>query len=320
MSNLVKLVSKPIDYIYIYNRVSTGKQSSDKKLGLSTQKDLCGKYITKFYPDNQNILNFYDIGSSYKTQKILIGMKDLICKLKQNSLILISETSRLGRSKKMVEQILKIVKKKKSFIVSISENLVFGKTKLNDKFFIQKIIDAEKESDTLSLRIKNTHTYIKKNGGYIGKAPFGYSIKKNHRNIPVLKENPQDFMLIDKIVNLSNECLSYSEIKDIMNNQNILNNNKKWTTSKVKNILNKFYPEHMSLDIQNKSEKITIIENEEDIVIQSNKVQNTIKDRVKDSICGQLKITISNERRNVYYSPISSSSIRLRSGREINRF
>lgn len=138
MSNLVKLVSKPIDYIYIYNRVSTGKQSSDKKLGLSTQKDLCDKYITQFYSDNQNILNFYDIGSSYKTQKILIGMKDLICKLKPNSLILISETSRLGRSKKMVEQILKIVKKKKSFIVSISENLVFGKTKLNDKFFIQK--------------------------------------------------------------------------------------------------------------------------------------------------------------------------------------
>jgi len=320
MSNLVKLVSKPIDYIYIYNRVSTGKQSSDKKLGLSTQKDLCDKYITQFYPDNKNILNFYDIGSSYKTQKILIGMKDLICKLKPNSLILISETSRLGRSKKMAEQILKIVKKKKSFIVSISENLVFGKTKLNDKFFIQKIIDAEKESDTLSLRIKNTHAYIKRNGGYIGKAPFGYSIKKNDRNIPVLKEKPQDFELIDKIVNLSNECLSYSEIRDVMNNQNILNNNKNWTTSKVKNILNKFYPEHMLLDVQNKPEKITITENEEDIVIQSNKAQNTIKDRVKDSIYGQLKITISNERRNVYYLPISSSSIRLRSGREINSF
>lgn len=320
MSNLLKLVSKPINYIYIYNRVSTGKQSSDKKLGLNTQKEMCDTYISTFYPDNQNVLNFYDIGSSYRSNKILFGMKDLIYKLKQNSLILISETSRLGRSKKMVEQILKIVKKKKSFIVSISENLVYGKTKANDKIFIQKIIDAEKESDTLSLRIKNTQTYIKKNGGYIGKAPFGYSIKKNNRNIPVLKENPQDFELIDKIVNLANECLSYSEIKDLMNNQKILNKNKNWTTTKIKNILNKFYPEHMLLDVKNKQEKITIIENQENIVIKSNKVHNSIKDRLKDSVYGQLKITISNQRRNVYYSPDSSSSIKLRSGKEINRF
>lgn len=319
MSNSVKLISKPIDYIYIYNRVSTSKQSSDKKLGLSTQKDLCDKYITKFYPYNQNILNFNDIGSSYKSHKILFGMKDLISKLKPNSLILISETSRLGRSKKMVEQILKIIKKKKSFIVSISENLVFGKTKLNDKIFIEKVIDAEKESDVLSLRIKNTHAYIKKNGGYLGKAPFGYTIKKDHRNIPVLKENQKDFDLIDKIVNLSNECLAYSEIKDVLNNQKILNNNKYWTTSKVKNILNKFYPEHMLLDFQTKQEKVIIIDNEEK-TIEPNKPNNTIKDRVKDSIYDQLKITISNEIRNVYYSPISSSSIRLRSGKEINRF
>lgn len=319
MSNLVKLVSKPINYIYIYNRVSTVKQTSDKKLGLSSQKDLCDKYITQFYPNNQNILKFYDIGSSYKSHKILIGMKDLICKLKPNSLILISETSRLGRSQKMVEQILKIVKKKKSFIVSISEKLVFGKTKLNDKIFIQKVIDAKKESDTLSLRIKNTQAYIKRNGGYIGKAPFGYTIKKDHRNIPVLKEKLEDFELIDKIVNLSNDCLTYSEIKDVLNNQNILHNNKMWSTHKIKEILNKFYPEHMLMDVQKKQEKVIIIENEEEIT-QIIKPKNTLHNRVKDSIYGQLKITISNQRRNVYYSSTPSSSIRLRSGKEINRF
>jgi len=319
MSNLVKLVSKPINYIYIYNRVSTVKQTSDKKLGLSSQKDLCDKYITQFYPNNQNILKFYDIGSSYKSHKILFGMKDLIYKLKPNSLILISETSRLGRSKKMVEQILKIVKQKKSFIVSISEKLVFGKTKLNDKIFIQKVIDAKKESDTLSLRIKNTQAYIKSNGGYIGKAPFGYTIKKDHRNIPVLKEKLEDFELIDKIVNLSNDCLTYSEIKDVLNNQNILHNNKMWSTHKIKEILNKFYPEHMLMDVRKKQEKVIIIENEEEIT-QIIKPKNTLHNRVKDSIYGQLKITISNQRRNVYYSPTLSSSIRLRSGKEINRF
>lgn len=313
MDNLVKLVSRPIDNIYIYTRVSTGKQSTDKKFGLISQRYLCEKYINKFYTNDSSTLYFSDTGSSYKTQKILTGMKEMICKLKSNSLILISETSRLGRSYKMIESILKIVKKKKSFIVAVSENLVYGKSKLHDKIFIQKVIESEKESDMLSLRIKNAQAYIKKNGGYIGKAPFGYTIKKDHRNIPVLKEQKQDFELIDEIVNLSYECCSYEEIKNKMNIKNLLHKNKLWTTKKIKDILNKFYPEHILLNINDKHENITVIENEEI-------PKKTLHKRIKNTVYEKLKITISNDKRQVQYYDESTTPITLRSGKEINRF
>lgn len=315
-----KFISKPINYIYIYTRVSTGKQSTDKKFGLLSQTDLCNKYINNFYSDNKNILKYSDVGSSYKSHKILTGMKDMIFKLKPNSLILISETSRLGRSKKMVETILKIVKNKRSFIVSISENLIYGKTKLNDNIFIRRVMESERESDALSLRMKNIQAYIKRNGGHIGKAPFGYTINRDYRNIPVLKEKLQDFKLIDEIVNLANESLSYIEIKEKMNEKKLLHNDKLWTTIKIKNILNKFYPEHLLLDIKdNKQNNITIVENQQGETQQVNP-QNNIYNRTKDSVYGQLKITISNKSRNIQYSPIPSNSIKLRSGKEINSF
>jgi DNA invertase Pin-like site-specific DNA recombinase len=315
-----KLVSKPIDYIHVYTRVSTGKQSTDKKLGLSSQKDVCDKYINKYYANFglTEIRYHSDIGSSYKNDRILSDMKTMIYKLKSNSLILISEVSRLGRSYKMVESLLKIIKKKKSFIVSVSQNLIFGKTKILDKTFIQKVIESEKESDILSMRTKNIQAYIKNKGGYIGKPPFGYTIKKDFRNIPVLKEKIEDFELIDAIVDLSNECCSYEEIKDKMNNKNLLHKNKLWTCKKIQNILNKFYPEHMLLNINSKNEKVILVDDSEKISVRLENKESTLSERVKNTKFGNLKITIYNNVRNVSFTP--SSSIKLRSGRVINKF
>jgi hypothetical protein len=159
----------------------------------------------------------------------------------------VSEVSRLGRNYKMGCSILKKVSAKKSWIYSISENLIYGLTKFDNKKFIHKLIDAEKESLQLSMRIKNTHNYIKKNGGYLGKPPFGYKIVKNIKNIPMLQEKQEDFKLIDEIVNLTYNCSSYNEISNIMNNKNLLYKNKSWTPVKIKNILVKFFPEHTLL-------------------------------------------------------------------------
>lgn len=320
MDKYSKLVVTPMDFIHVYTRVSTGKQSADKKHGLSTQIHLCDEYINKFYSTNQQINYWRDVGSSYKNDNILPDMKNLLRKLKPNSLILISEVSRLGRNYKMVEQILKIIKKNKSFIVSVGENLVYGKSKLNDDKFIQKIIQSEKESDVLSMRIKNIQKYIKQNGGYIGKPPFGYKIEKNSNNIPILKENPKEIEFVDYIVDLTNECCTYEEIKEKLNNNNILHNNKLWTTQKIKKILNKFHPEHMLLNINNKKQNILIATdmNNEDHTQNENHVKLSFRDRIKNTKYENLKIIIYDDLQTIRFP--SSNSIKLRSGREIHKF
>lgn len=307
-----------INNICIYTRVSTRQQSNDTKYGLSSQKQLCNDYLNNFYPNNKNISYWEDVGSSYKKQNILSEMSRMMTKLKPNSLIVVSEVSRLGRSVNMVSHLLKIVKRQQSFIVSASENLIYGKSLTYDKQFMKNIIDSEKESDVLSMRIKNIQSYIKKNGGYIGKAPFGYTVSKNSKNIPVLKENPQDFQLIDHIVNLSNDCCTYDEIKDKMNIINMLHNNKLWTSKKIKEILNKFYPEHMLLNINDKTVSNIIIVNENENDDNRHFNQSSLYTRRKNTKFEQLQITISNNQRVISYTP--SNSIKLRSGRIINNF
>ena len=231
-------------------------------------------------------------------------MGNMIRKLKPNSLIVISEVTRLGRNYKMVERILKTIDKKKSYIVSISENLVYGITNRKNKEFIYKVIDSERESDAISRRVKNAQQYIKKNGGYIGKAPFGYKIIKNSRNIPVLKENAEDFNRIDCIVNLSNDCYNYDEIANIMNTKNLFYKNKLWNASKIKGILNKFYPEHMFLNVfENVESKINVMDHDmtdstNDNILINNKenTNETIQQQsAKNIILDKFTVTITTD-------------------------
>jgi DNA invertase Pin-like site-specific DNA recombinase len=309
MEYSTKLVSNPVDYICVYTRVSTKKQSDDKKHGLSYQKDLCKGYIDKFYSLSNDISYREDVGSSYKSKSILREMCELIRKLKPNTLIVVSEVSRLGRNYSMVENVLKSIQKKKSFVISISENLVYGLSKLKNGQFIHKVNDSEKESDVLSMRVKNTHEYIKRNGGYIGKPPFGYFVTKNSRNLPVLKEKPEDFELIDRIVNLTTDCYTYAEIANIMNTKKIFYKGKLWTSAKIKVILKKFYPEHMLLSLSpNTKQNINVIDEDLEYTIDDDVSMNCIEStyeptaypetqtKTKNTIFEKLTVQITNDK------------------------
>lgn len=244
MNCLKKFDTYAFEHICVYLRVSTRKQSIDKKCGLPQQRQLCDKWVNSNC-GKSNISYWEDIGSSYKNEKVLCGMKLMIGKLKPNTLIVISEVSRLGRSKNMVMKLLKSVLNKKSSVYSVGENLTFGIPKFSNSKFIARIVDAEKESNTLGMRISNSHSYIKNNGGYIGKPPFGYTVSRNHKNIPVLKENPEHFKFIDTMIGLADESYTYTQIANFMNTSGQMYKNKLWTGTKIKFLITKFYPEHL---------------------------------------------------------------------------
>lgn len=235
------------EHLCVYLRVSTRKQSLDVKCGLPQQKLLCDQWINNSSSLNKSNISYWeDIGSSYKNEKVLTEMNHMLNKMRPKSLIVISEVSRLGRSKNMVMKILKNILSKKSGIYSVGENLTFGIGKISNNKFISRIEDSEKESDTLSMRVKNFQHYIKSNGGHIGKPPFGYKVVRNYKNIPVLQENPEHFKFIDTMIELINLSYTYAEIANFMNKQSQLHENKLWTETKIKFIIKKFYPEHLT--------------------------------------------------------------------------
>ncbi len=226
---------KPSSF-YIYSRVSSQKQYNDAN-GLDYQDMVCENYLKDIFNVNINNVNYYcDIGSGYYGMNKLKDFNLMIKNIEANSLIVISEISRIGRNVHMVFALLKKLIQKNCWIISVSEGICFNKTKLMDKQFYQKVIDAEKESDLISIRTTNANRLIRSKSGHIGGVPFGKQrVKVN--GVPVLVNNDVEIAQINNIKKLYNSGFSVEQIVLELDKKNIKKRNIPWTFNSVKNIL-----------------------------------------------------------------------------------
>lgn len=240
--------------IIIYTRVSTKKQSDDEKHGLLSQGNICLHYAKTFYPHIKQIKNVCDIASSFNNKNALIYLDNEIDQLEYNTLILVSEASRIGRNASQAFQVLDKIRDNKSYIISVTEQICFGKTRNLDTRFKEKLIAAEESSVIAGDRQRNVIKYIRDNGGHWGKAPFGYKIERNENNIPILKENEEHQDVIKNIEKLVECEMTVAEITRYCEQRKLLN--KKWNNGTVKKIVSNLGKKNV-LDFNNKMKKIT---------------------------------------------------------------
>ena len=260
--NIINFIKKnnPVS-VYIYNRVSTGRQAKKDSSSLEAQRNLCKEYIKSNF-NSKNILIYEDIGSSWNDKNILYQLNKLVRDLEENSLILVSKVSRLGRDIQQVMKILKKIEKKKSYVISVEEQICYNMSRVMNNDFLMKVIESEKESNILSESIRKKQKVIKSQGGWIGNPPYGYKVGRNYKNIPVLVENPEEIGIINSIIKLVNNNYSYDDIATNLIERNILHKQYAWTPIAVKNILDKFYPEHTYIEFnlnRNPNSNVNII-------------------------------------------------------------
>lgn len=252
MNESIQFNIKPENF-YIYSRVSTIAQSLDSRFGLDSQELICENYLKDIYNfDNKSIetdVNYYcDIGSSYSNPKSLHQLNLMVKELKCNSLILISEISRLGRNLRQVINLLKNIEDKNCWVISVNEGLCFNKSKLINKQFYQKIIDAEREADLISIRTKNAYNVIREKGGYIGSTPYGKKkIKSNGKTI--LIDNTDEINIIKLSIELFRQFSNYRIVAEKLNDNNIKKRNMLWTRYSVGSIIKKHYKKSNPIDI-----------------------------------------------------------------------
>jgi DNA invertase Pin-like site-specific DNA recombinase len=253
-------------HVYGYTRVSTHRQATEKN-GLDYQYDLCENYSKNVI--KKNIFEFHtDVGSSYNNEFALKNLTKLVKNMPTNSLILVSETSRLGRNTFQVFRLLREIINKKSYVISIAENLCFNKTRLMNKQFYQKIIEAEKDSDLISIRVTNALSSIRARGGHIGMAPYGYS-KQRVNGLMILVSNDNEKKIIKKLIEKFNVVKNYFDVTCYLLKNKIMKRNKYWSTSAVKDILTKFYPGHQQKLVARS--KLTINLEDDEVMNNSNK-------------------------------------------------
>lgn len=243
----IKFNLEIISAIVIYCRVSSAKQADDTHTGLKTQSTTCLKYIEN-NEEYKNIELFLiaEIGSSYNNQNALTKLDKLLETMKSNTLILIYDVSRFGRNIYQTNRDCEKVELKNSYIISVSELICFGLSRITDQAFFQKSTEAEMFSNIQSARAKNRCKLLKENGEYVGRAPFGKMVIKDDDNRRILVDKPDEVSIINVIKNLINDNVSIYRInRDLIQSRAL---GQEWSLSKLKRIINK----NMTKEIINK--------------------------------------------------------------------
>lgn len=239
--------------IYVYLRVSTKSQTLETN-GLEDQLEICSDYITNNFK-SKPVEYFREIGSSYNNKSNLPILNKMAKKFEPNSLLIVRDVSRLGRNTFQVFTLLKKIKKLNSHIISINDNLCYNHSRLMDRDFSHKIIDAEKESDIKNLISIKRIQEIKKAGGYFGNPPFG-TVKIKLNNIPYLYKNHVELEIINLMKKIYKKEIDIKKVVNYLNSNKIYNrNNKLWTECSVKNILKKNFPNLLKNPKSNKKSK-----------------------------------------------------------------
>jgi DNA invertase Pin-like site-specific DNA recombinase len=232
--------------IYVYLRVSTRTQAT-KTNGIDDQNKICNEFINNYFK-NTPVEYYTDIGSSYNNKSNLPNLNKIIKKINssENSLLLIRDVSRLGRNSFKVFCLLNKIKKTNSHIIAVSENVCYNYTRLMDRKFSHLIIDSEESSDLKSLKSLKRHQTIKKLGGYIGNAPYGTIVIKQN-GYPKIFKNPQEIDIIKQIRELLIKFKNITKTTIYLNRNKILGRkNSEWNDTKIKYIMNKFFPKIIS--------------------------------------------------------------------------
>ena len=229
-----------ISNIVIYCRVSSKQQSDDTHTGLKTQYSICLEYIKKNDTyKNIDIGVIEEIGSSFNNQNALMKLDKILTIMQDNTLILIHDTSRFGRNIYQTNRDCEKVELKKSYIISVTEQICFGLNRITDQTFFQKLNEAEMFSNIQSERAKNRYKILKENGEYVGRAPFGKMVIKDDDNKRILVDNPPEQELISNLkISLINNKVSFYEVHRDLIRTNALN--QFWPLSKLKRIIKNY--------------------------------------------------------------------------------
>lgn len=181
-------------YCVIYSRISTENQKFGHSL--NTQFTVC-----KEYADSNNLIiknSYSDINSGTKMKK-LEELNRLINE-NENVYLLVTNLDRFSRNLGEACNYIDKLDRKKIILYSV-EQLVSTKN-INGIREVKCILaDAELESKRLGSRLKLTFDCIKKKGGHIGPARYGFK-KKKLKNIPITIPDKYETEIISLIKNL----------------------------------------------------------------------------------------------------------------------
>jgi len=152
---------------------------------------------------------------------------------------MIYDTTRLSRNTQISFELLKIFNTVDLQIYSHHDNLIYRSNELdnhNTDFYIS-LINAEKEWNTITRRIRSSVKFRRATGHVFGPAPFGKKAYKDARGIRRFKNNSSEQNTMRLINSMKHEHgIDNEDIATRLNSSHNFKRGKPWTASSINSI------------------------------------------------------------------------------------
>ena len=218
-----------INTTYLICRVSTKEQSGDTHVSLEAQEQ---ELIHSNKNSNTRIKTIKITKSAYSG--IPSEIKNIGECAQQGDNIHVYRIDRFSRNLIKYLDFMEETTNKGVTIYSLSENVSYNNNKTQ---FIQGILDAQKESETIGKRIRLSIKHKLERGDKVGGLPYGKCYKRTATGKMIVVEKLSEQTIIKRIKRLTKTKTSLTNIATQLNEDGIRKKNKPWTASSVRSVL-----------------------------------------------------------------------------------
>lgn len=239
---------------YIYCRVSSKEQSKYDKghTSLEVQEKTIKEYCQK---NEINVVKCVTEVYSARNMGKMKGLQYLMNIASSGQTIYVYDISRFSRNIQHGLNILDDLSKKNVSIFSVTEKIDWTNSHAKHQFRLL-LCSSTYESEKLSFKVKQSVSYRRSKGHYIGGAPFGYKTEFDDKRIRQLKENKDEMKIIDNITKkFCTESKNYTEIEKELVKEKITFRGRKPTISGIKRIISKHKDNFIGTLVQRKNLK-----------------------------------------------------------------
>ena len=219
--------------VYCFCRVSSPNQVGPTHVSLQMQAHKLHRVAQKKFGTRVRIKVIKLQASVYKTVPPLFT--EIAHNTHAGDAILIYRADRLSRNIGNYLHLLDTLSTRGVYIYSDAENIWYGENRTG---FLQLILDAEKESEKISKRVKASIRARKHRGDEcLGRPEYGYRTIREENTFRIKKLLDKKEQRIIRFINKSDDTAT--DIATNLNNKGRFKRGRKWTTGMIKYIRNK---------------------------------------------------------------------------------
>lgn len=225
------LKSININTVYVFCRVSTKQQNKPECVSLDAQLNELIP-LARQCPNCQRIKVVKISKGAYRN--IPKEMLDICDSASKGDFILIYRIDRLSRNIFNFLQEIESLNEREVQVYSHQDKLWYS---CNRTDFVQKILNAQKESELIGNRVKMSINYRIQRGDRVGRVPYGMKYIRNEQGVQFIVPNQDEVEIIKKVKMLNGYPI---DVANYLNSEGIKKRGRFWTPAMVENIWSTF--------------------------------------------------------------------------------